>query len=55
MKRRPFFRWLHIENTLLDKEWLRLAKELEEANISKEEFKAMLEAKKCEKEKNQGE
>jgi hypothetical protein len=50
MKNRPFFRWLLIENTSLDEEWLQLVRELEKANISKKEFKEFLEAKKREKE-----
>jgi hypothetical protein len=55
MKKRPFFRWLLMKDTLLNEEWLQIAKELEEANVSKKQFKEFLAAKKCEKEKNSDE
>jgi hypothetical protein len=41
-----------MEMNYLDKEWLKIVKEVKESDITEEEFKAFIESKKREKEGN---
>jgi hypothetical protein len=43
---------IKMEMNHLDKEWLKIVKEVKESDISQEEFKAFIESKKREKERD---